>query len=136
MKKNQKYAGWQTIIFWLLWSLLLIPLYFATAAAWIVGSLLKTFNEPMDILLTLIFMLAIIMLVLVIFKSWRAFINHTHSFSKVLGMVFTGLLVIPLLTLLLGGATYVQFNNQPMSYYQNNYDSFMEKHASQLSQAH
>ena len=130
----QKYAGWQTIIFWLLWSLLLIPLYFASAAAWTIGSLLKSFNEPLDILLTIIFVLAIIMLALVIFRSWRAFINGTHSFGKVLGMVFTGLLAIPLLTLLLGGATYVQFNNQPMSYYQSNYDKFMEKHASQLSQ--
>lgn len=135
MTATHQYAGWQVILFWFLWSLLLIPLYFASAATWTIGSLLNSFNAPMDILLTLNFALAVVMLVWVGFKSWRAFTHRTHSFGKVISLVFTGLLAVPLLSLLLGGAAYVQFNNQPMSFYQNNYNNFMAQHATQLSQA-
>ncbi|HPE60121.1 MAG TPA: hypothetical protein PLB10_07265 [Thiolinea sp.] len=98
MSAVKAFSWWQCTLFGVCWGLLLVPAYFAAFGAWLIGSMLPEFHAPVDIVLTLIMGVSLFVLMLIaVYTGWH-FLKRSRSFSRLLGLVLAGVLLVPLVS--------------------------------------
>ena len=107
MEKREGYAWWKHVCFWGMWILLLAPGYCAAFGAWLIGSMLPDFHQPVDIVLTLIMIVTLfILMCLAVYTGWH-FVKCTRHYSHLLLSLLAGLLGVPMLSALSAIGSYV-----------------------------
>ncbi|MGB1256333.1 MAG: hypothetical protein ACPG51_10755 [Thiolinea sp.] len=102
------YPWWKQICFWGVWLLLLAPGYCAAFGAWLIGSMLPGYHDPVDITLTVIMVVTLFSIMLVaVYTSWH-FIKASRGFSHLMLSLLLGILVIPVVSALGAIFSYVQ----------------------------
>ena len=108
MAECANYPWWKRAFFWGAWLLLLAPAYCAAFGAWLIGSMLLDYHDPVDIALTVIMAFTLFLLMSVaVYTSWH-FIKATRGYAHLMLSLMTGLLVIPLVSALGAIFSYTQ----------------------------
>jgi hypothetical protein len=108
MPERLAYAWWKYPLFWVMWLLLLGPAYIAAFGAWLIGSMLPGYHDPVDIVLTLIMAATLLLIMsIAVYTAWH-FLQQSRPFSRLLIWLSAGLLGIPLLATAGALFSYVQ----------------------------
>ena len=110
MSVTKAYSRLQQVSFWLLFGLTLLPAYCAAYGTVLIGSQVFDYREPVDIILTFVFLLTLLMIAsIVVYSTWH-FLHQSRSFPRVMGWLMTGILVVPLLSFITAVLFYAQLN--------------------------
>lgn len=110
MQRRLTYVWWQHLLFWGVWLLLLGPAYIAAFGAWLIGSMLPGYHDPVDIILTAILASTLLLIMAIaVYTAWH-FWYQSRPFSKLIIWLSAGLLGVPLLSTAGALFSYVQLS--------------------------
>lgn len=111
MGKHAGYVWWKHLLFWVGWSLLLVPGYCAAFGTWLIGSMLPDYHHTVDIVLTIILAVSLFAIMMVaVYTAWH-FFHQSRRYAHLMVWLGTGVFVLPLVSGIGAVLSYAQLMN-------------------------